>query len=525
MVNLPARFYTGLQFPLPQIDQSQWQHEKIALQRTLPVIRIESPKGLLQEKSREFLGESLAFAALHGSAAEICSLSFSEVLPYLNFKFCGPQSVTSSAIFHGMKIFFSVGEPSGDLHGSNLIRKMLQRNSNINMVGYGGPRMAHAGCALHEDLTQFAVMGITQVIGHLATFWRLVSRADRYFRHHRPDAVVLIDYPGFNWWIARRAKAHGIPVFYYGTPQIWAWAPWRVRKMRRLVDHVLCKLPFEEQWFRDRKCNATFVGHPYFDQLQNESLDVAFIEKMKNEEGPLITILPGSRSQEVRHNLKWFLRSARLIAGELPSTRFVVASFKEAHAEWAREVISENGLQVQTFVGRTPELIAASECTMACSGSVSLELLYHLKPTVILYWVPKWFYALIRSISPLLQFRIKYITLVNMLADEPFAKRLRLLNSDCNEGREIPFPEFVTSRDKSPQIAQHLIRWLKYPDQKEQCVRQLSSIRAKIAHGGASARAADYILEVLEANTAPAPTPHFLATQRTTVTMPSSLVR
>ena len=112
-----------------------------------------------------------------------------------------------------------------------------------------------------------------------------------------------------------------------------------------------------------------------------------------------------------------------------------------------------------------------------------------------------------------------------MLADEPFAKRLRLLNSDCNEGREIPFPEFVTSRDKSPQIAQHLIRWLKYPEQKEQCVRQLSSIRAKIAHGGASARAADYILEVLEANTAPAPTPHFLATQRTTVTMPSSLVR
>ena len=119
-----------------------------------------------------------------------------------------------------MKIFFSVGEPSGDLHGGNLIRKILQRNPDIDIVGYGGPRMAAAGCQLHEDLTRLAVMGIVQVLVHLLSFWKLVSRADRYFRHHRPDAVVLIDYPGFNWWIARRAKAHRIPVFYYGTPQI-----------------------------------------------------------------------------------------------------------------------------------------------------------------------------------------------------------------------------------------------------------------------------------------------------------------
>jgi len=145
-----------------------------------------------------------------------------------------------------LTIFFSVGEPSGDLHGANLIRQLRELCPNIEAVGYGGPKMAEAGCRLHADLTALAVMWFSRAIANLHKFWDLASRADRYFRHHRPDAVVLIDYPGFNWWIARRAKAHGIPVFYYSPPQIWAWARWRVKKMRRLVDHILCGLPFEE---------------------------------------------------------------------------------------------------------------------------------------------------------------------------------------------------------------------------------------------------------------------------------------
>src|SRR6476646_9664202 len=142
-----------------------------------------------------------------------------------------------------MKIFFSVGEPSGDLHGANLIRELRRRRPDCEFVGYGGPRMAAAGCDLHEDLTKLAVMWLLHALLNIHKFWNLASRADRYFRHHRPDAVVLIDYPGFNWWIARRAKAHGIPVFYYGVPQLWAWAGWRIKKMRRFVDHVLSKLP------------------------------------------------------------------------------------------------------------------------------------------------------------------------------------------------------------------------------------------------------------------------------------------
>ena len=195
-----------------------------------------------------------------------------------------------------------------------------------------GRRWPQAGCQLHADLTALAVMWFLRVLLNLHKFLDLGGRADRYFRHHRPDAVVLIDYPGFNWWIARRAKAHGIPVFYYTPPQIWAWAPWRVKKMRRFVDHVLCSLPFETRWFAEHGCNATFVGHPFFDEVADQQLDEAFIASHTDPGRPLVTILPGSRTQEVEHNLQHFLRAARLIRAQVPDVRFAVACFKPHQA-------------------------------------------------------------------------------------------------------------------------------------------------------------------------------------------------
>ncbi|MCC6475235.1 MAG: lipid-A-disaccharide synthase, partial [Burkholderiales bacterium] len=172
-----------------------------------------------------------------------------------------------------MRLFFSVGEPSGDLHGSNVIRALREQEPSIECVGYGGPLMRAAGFRQHYDLCENAIMGVSRAIRAIPQMRRLLKNADEYFRLHRPDAVVMIDYPGFNWHIARRAKARGIPVFYYGVPQLWAWASWRVKKRRRLIDHALCKLPFEEQWFRERGVNATYVGHPFFDQLEAQQLD------------------------------------------------------------------------------------------------------------------------------------------------------------------------------------------------------------------------------------------------------------
>jgi lipid-A-disaccharide synthase len=404
-----------------------------------------------------------------------------------------------------MKIFFSVGEPSGDLHGANLIRELRERWPDVECVGYGGPRMVAAGGELHEDLTKLAVMWIARVIVNIHKFWNLVCRADRYFRHHRPDAVVLIDYPGFNWWIARRAKVHGIPVFYYGAPQLWAWAGWRISKMRRFVDHVLCKLPFEAPWYRERGCNASFVGHPYFDQLRAEQLDEAFIKQLRSPAGPLVAILPGSRTQEVKSNFGYFLKAAKLVHARVPNARFAVASFKASQADMVREASANCGLPLEIHVGRTAEIIEAADCAMAVSGSVSLELLYHTKPTVILYHISRFAFFVQRFFR-----KVRYITLVNLLtADDLFPKRVSTYSPTDPADTHVLMPEYLTCEDKSEQVAAHLVEWVTDAAKRSQRVAQLTELKERVGHGGASHRAAQYIADVLDARRPPRLRTHF----------------
>jgi lipid-A-disaccharide synthase len=390
-----------------------------------------------------------------------------------------------------MRIFFSVGEPSGDLHGANLIRALRERHPEWEFVGYGGPKMADAGCRLHADLTQFAVMWLAQALLNYHKFRRLVAQAEDYFcSAERPDAVILIDYPGFNWHIAKKAKASGIPVIYYGTPQLWAWAGWRVKKMRRYVDHVLCKLPFEEKWFKDRGCQATYVGHPYFDELESRELDRTFIDRLRTDSRPLVTILPGSRTQEVKSNLAAFLRAAKLIRKEVPNARFAVASFKESQRQLAQEIIDKSGVYAELYIAKTPELIHAARCCLACSGSVSLELLYHTKPTAILYQISRFAMFVQRFLR-----KVRYITLVNLLTvKDPFA--------DSSAGHYHPadprdahvlMPEYLTSTDRAPELAGHIIQWLRSDLAREQNVRGLARLKEQMGHGGASIRAAEYI--------------------------------
>jgi lipid-A-disaccharide synthase len=394
-----------------------------------------------------------------------------------------------------MKLFFSVGEPSGDLHGANLIRAFQRQHPDWQFVGYGGPRMAEAGCKLHADLTQLAVMWIARVLVNLHKFIGLLIQANRYFREERPDAVVLIDYPGFNWWIARRAKAHGIPVFYYGAPQIWAWASHRVKKMRKYIDHVLCKLPFEERWFRDRGCNATYVGHPYFDELCNQQLDHDFVASMTGCDGPLVVILPGSRTQEVESNTRSFLRAAEQIAQHVPNVRFAVAAFKQSQAAAVEKMAENVAVPVEVHVGRTAELIHAADCCLACSGSVSLELLYHARPSVILYQVSR-FGFFIQSCFR----KSRYITLVNLLtADDITTTRPAAIYDPANpRDAHVLLPEYLTRTDKSGQLAAHCIEWLADPAAHARRVAELRKLRDKYAQGGASDRAAQYIAAALD---------------------------
>jgi len=404
-----------------------------------------------------------------------------------------------------MKIFFSAGEPSGDLHGANLIRQLRERCPDIETVGYGGPEMAKAGCDLHVDLTALAVMWFLRVLINIHKFLALAGRADRYFRHHRPDAVVLIDYPGFNWWVARRAKAHGIPVFYFAPPQVWAWASWRVKKMRRFVDHVLCALPFEAKWFSERGCNATFVGHPYFDEVRRQKLDTAFLAKHFDVDRPLVTLLPGSRTQEVTHNVKYFLEAAKLIQSQVPQARFAVAAFKPQQAQIVRAAAENCGVPVEVFVRRTPELIHLADCCLAVSGSVSLELLYQTKPTAILYWISPLAYAVQKRFR-----RVKYITLVNLLTtDDVFSRDTTPFDPESPKESHVLFPEYLTCENKAPQLARHAVQWLTDRDKRTELVARLARLKEEVGHGGAASTAAEYILARLP-KVSVTPPPHFI---------------
>ena len=409
-----------------------------------------------------------------------------------------------------MRIFFSVGEPSGDLHGANLIADLRRlasagrqgaHSSPIEAVGFGGPRMAAAGCELLQEMTELAVMGLFPVLAKLPRFFELRDRAVAYFRDQRPDAVVLIDFPGFNWHIARAAKEAGIPVFYYGLPQLWAWAPWRTSKVRDYVDHALVKLPFEEAWFRDRGCRATYVGHPYFDELRAQRLDHPFLDRLAMQPGRLVTILPGSRTQEVKSNLPQLLRAASKVKREVSNVRFAVASYSERHAELARRIVGRSSIDADVHVGYTPELILSSQACLACSGSVSLELLYHAIPSVILYRVPWWTYAVVRQLV-----KVRYITLVNLLAtDHLYAddKHPALYDPRQAGHEDVLIPEYPTWRDRSADLAAHVIEWLTDEPARQRAIARLAELRERVCAGGASARAAEYIVRHLQSDEQP----------------------
>ena len=396
-----------------------------------------------------------------------------------------------------MKIFFSAGEPSGDIHGANLIRALRSLQPEVRCVGFGGPKMKEAGLEQHFDLTSLAVMWVGEVLADLRKFFALADEAEAYFRAERPDAVVLIDYPGFNWHIAKRAKRLGIPVFYYSPPQVWSWKQGRVRKLRRLTDLIFSGLPFEARWLREHGCRVECTSHPFFDEVQNPPQNTEFMAKL-SENRPLVGLLPGSRTGEVHRNFPIFWNTAVRIHRVLPNVRFAVAAFCEEHAQWIRNFV-ETQKRTETpsacplldiFVQQTPEIIQASDCCLSVSGSVSLELLHHEKPTVIAYHVSRfgWF-------AQWLCRRVRFITLVNLLSvKDPFRSFNPEFRPDSQDARDAIFPEYLTCRDRSEWIAGDLLRWLQNEEERMACVYRLKALRKEIGQAGAAQNAAEKIL-------------------------------
>lgn len=426
--------------------------------------------------------------------------------------------------------FFSAGEPSGDIHAAQLILELKKRFPDAQFVGYGGPEMAKAGCNNLLLLTQLAVMWFGRVLWNIRTFLKHIKNAEIYFQNERPDAVILVDFPGFNWLIAKKAKKANIPVYYFMPPQIWGWGQWRIKKMRRLINHILCCLPFEEKWFNERDCQAYRIGHPFFEEVRKKKLDQQFIDSLFNSNSepnvfltkksknnlnlsqqtekiipktenslketeyssqfdnipqnndfrPILTILPGSRNQEVSANINEMLNAIEKTLIAVPNLRPMIAAFKETQAEQIHYELTKRCLSIPVFVGRTSELMNAATCCLAVSGSVSMELLAHKKPAIIYYRVSRLGFFIQRFFR-----RVKYITLVNLLAVDHFyhvslfyEKKVHFIPAELSEQEKemAIFPEFLTAKDKSDQVARQLIIWLTDSESRQKKVDQLNKL-------------------------------------------------
>jgi lipid-A-disaccharide synthase len=379
-----------------------------------------------------------------------------------------------------MKIFFSVGEPSGDQHAAHLIAELRRRRPDIECVGYGGPLMERAGCRLDYPLTNLAVMGFFRVIPMLWKFIRLARQARRILRETCPDAVLLVDFPGFNWWIARYAKRLGIPVFYYLPPQLWAWASWRVERIRKFVDHVLCGLPFEETWYAERGIKVEYVGHPFFDEVADHVLDTEFMTSHEESGIRDIGILPGSRHQEVTRCFPVMLEVMRRVHRAHPDVRFIIACYKPAHRMLCERMVqaTANNFPIELHVGKTSEIIEHVTCCLMVSGSVSLELLARGTPAVVLYrpgWITSWIAQRL--------IKCRFISLPNLFVDRAILPE---------------FPSTGKLKHDLHAMASILSGWMTDPSLLELSRTELACVRDRFIATGATARTAACVLENLE---------------------------
>jgi lipid-A-disaccharide synthase len=382
------------------------------------------------------------------------------------------------------RLFLSAGEPSGDLHAANLIRAMQASTPEVSIRGFGGARMVAAGAHCDFDLTTMAVIGFAEVLPKLREFFRLADMAESIFRRGDCDGVVLIDFPGFHWHLAKRAKKHGLPVFYYLPPQLWAWGSWRVRKMKKYVNTVLCNLPFEPAWYAQHGIQADYVGHPFFDIVHSQLLCPDFLAQQRCLNGIPVAVLPGSRDREVHRLWPLQLEIIRRLHPQFPEARFLVATLKEEHATFCRHALrrDDQRLPLDFFVGKTSEILEVAECGLIKSGSVSLEMMARGTPGVVIYHASRSTYAIARLLT-----QVKSFTLPNLIADEMIVPEYLAIGKS------------LSAVDQATAAMQRLLGDAAAREQQTQALKELS---AKYAQPGASRQAAALILKAMQAQPA-----------------------
>lgn len=304
-------------------------------------------------------------------------------------------------------IFITAAEASGDAHAAGLIEAIRRRVVDARFVGIGGPAMASAGCELLAEPVRRAAM-TTGALAHLGYFYKLIRQVRRAMDEYAPDVHVPVDSPALNWHLAKAARKRRIPVAYYIAPQTWAWAPWRVRKLRKLADAVACILPFEADYFGSRGVNAHYVGHPLFDDLP--AADPPDIEAAAASGQWQIALMPGSRDSEIKSHAGALASVMDGLARRYPKARFTITAINDHSADVIRRSTGRSDLPIET--GNTAEVLKRSHFAVAASGTVTLEVAHFGVPMIIFYRVNKWAWRLVGRWL----IRTPHLSLVNILA-------------------------------------------------------------------------------------------------------------
>lgn len=377
------------------------------------------------------------------------------------------------------RIMIVAGEASGDMHGARLIAALKEQAPGAQVCGIGGPELTRQGVEILYDSSQLAVVGIVEVISHLSFIRAALRTLENRLKEQQPDLLILIDYPDFNLIMAKKAKRLGIPVFYYISPQVWAWRSGRVKTIKKLVDRMAVILPFEQEFYRERGMTVDFVCHPLMDSVRTTRTREDFLQSLGiDPESTVIGILPGSRKREIAGMLPIFLEAAKRMQKQLAKPVFLLPLAPTlCEDDLLNNGLAEAGVEVQVIREDRYDLMAACGAVMAASGTVSLELAILNVPMVISYRVSPLTYFLGRRLI-----KVQYASLVNLVA-----------------GREV-VPELLQNEAVPEKIADATIRLIANRTERTRHLAGLAEVREKLGGAGASAKAAKLALATIRKN-------------------------
>jgi lipid-A-disaccharide synthase len=373
-----------------------------------------------------------------------------------------------------LKYYIIAGEASGDLHASNLMKAIIEKDNSAEFRFWGGDHMQSVSGTMVKHIEDLAFMGFVEVLMNLKTILTNIKFCKKDILKFNPDALILVDYPGFNLRIAEFAHKHQINVHYYISPQIWAWKQNRVHKIKKVVDQMYCILPFEKDFYKKFDVEVNYVGHPLVDAIENFKSKALpkeeFLKTNDLSDKPILAILPGSRNQEIKVKLPIMLEAAK----HFKDYQIVIAGAPNKSVDFYKQFTGEYNVKV--IENQTYNLLNNSNLAIVTSGTATLETALFNVPQVVCYKASNISYQIAKRLV-----KIKYISLVNLIMDQEVVTEL--IQKDLTSENIIK----ELNKINNPEV-----------DGRQKMLQKYSELKEKLGRGGASNKVANLLIESLK---------------------------